>query len=82
MTAVLVRSWYIDLHTEVRQNGQYFEDGIFKCIFLNENTWNAVWYLIEFCSLGLNQQYSSIGSDNGLASTREEAIILINDSQW
>ena len=25
-----------------RQNGRYFTDDIFKCIFLNENVWNCI----------------------------------------
>ena len=53
-----------------RQNGRYFADYIFKCIFLNEN----VWILIDIL------QYSSIGSDNGLAPTRQQAIIWTNDT--
>ena len=32
-------------------------------------------------SEGSNQQYSSIGSDNGLAPTRRQAIIGTNDGQ-
>ena len=34
---------------------------------------------IEFCSQGSNYQYSSIGSDNGLAPARRQAIIWTND---
>ena len=33
----------------------------------------------EVCSLGSNLQYSSIGSDNGLALARQQAIIWTND---
>ena len=33
----------------------------------------------EVCSSGSNLQYSSIGSDNGLAPFRRQAIIWIND---
>ena len=36
-------------------------------------------YFIEVCSEGSNQQYSSIGSDNGPALTRQQAIIWTND---
>ena len=32
----------------------------------------------EVCSLGFNQQYSSIGSDNGLAPARRQAIVWTN----
>ena len=31
------------------------------------------------CSWGSNQQYSNIGSDNGLAPTRRQAIVWTND---
>ena len=34
---------------------------------------------IEICSPGSNQEYSSIGSDNGLALVRQQAIIWTND---
>ena len=37
-------------------------------------------YFIETCSYGSNQQYSSIGLDNGLAPARRQAIIWTNDS--
>ena len=35
----------------------------------------------EVCSWGSSQQYSSIGSDNGLAPARRQAIIWTNDDQ-
>ena len=44
---------------------------ISKCLNLDEN-------LTELCSQGSNQQYSSIGSDNGWAPTRRQAIIWTN----
>ena len=61
-----------------RQNIHHFADKILKCIFLTK--------MYEFClrfhwSLlyGLNQQNSSIGSDNGLALARWQAIVWTND---
>ena len=33
----------------------------------------------EVCSSGLNEQYLTIGSDNGLAQTGRQAIIWSND---
>ena len=55
------------------QNGRHFADGIFRCIFVNE----------KFCiliksSLKSDWQYSSSGSDNGLAPHRRQAIIWTN----
>ena len=35
--------------------------------------------LPKICSQWFNQQYGSIGSDNGLAPIRRQAIIWIND---
>ena len=52
-----------------RQNGRHFVHDIFKCIAPNEPFW------ILHKILGSNQIYSSIGSDNGLASIRRQAII-------
>ena len=34
---------------------------------------------MKFGPMFLNQQYSSIGSDNGMALTRQQAIIWSND---
>ena len=57
-----------------RQNGNHFVNDIFTCISLNE-----YWDFTEVCFQGSNQQYSSIGSDNGLVPTRWQAIIWTND---
>ena len=46
-----------------RQNGRHIPDGIFKCIFSNENI----------------KQYSSIGSDNDIVPARQQAIVWSND---
>ena len=54
----------------------HFTDDIFKCSFFNENVSISLdWDLTEICS---NWQYSSIGSDNGLASNTRQAIIWTN----
>ena len=45
---------------------------------LNENIWIAINIFTELCSYGI-WQYFSIGSDNGLAPVRREAIIWTND---
>ena len=45
---------------------------LIKCI-------NFDWYFTEVCSQGSSSQYSSIGSDNGLAPARRQAIIWTND---
>ena len=49
----------------------YFADEIFNRIFLKEN-------LTEICFSGSNWQYVRIGSGNGLAPTRRQAITWIN----
>ena len=46
--------------------------------------WNILYFdsnFIEVCSWGSNWQYSSIGSDNGLAPIRRQAIIWTNAEQ-
>ena len=62
-----------------RQSGRHFPDDIFKYIFLNENVWISIKISLNVCSQGSNQQYSSIGSDNGLAPSRRQAIIWTED---
>ena len=60
-----------------RQNGRHFPDDIFKCIFLNEN--QSVAIKTGVCCWGSNLQYSSIISDNGLAPSKQQAIIWNDD---
>ena len=43
-----------------------------KLLYFDEN-------FIEISSLGSNQQYSIIGSDNGLVQVRQQAITWTND---
>ena len=43
-----------------------------KCLSFDQDS-------TEICSQGSNEQYSNIGSDNGLAPARRQAIILTND---
>ena len=43
---------------------------------------NFNYYFTEICSLGSNQQYSSIASNNGLALTRGQAIIWADDGKF
>ena len=46
--------------------------------FLEWKYFNFKQYFIEICSLGSNWQYVGIGSDNGLAPSRRQAIIWTN----
>ena len=72
-----------------RRNGQHFADNIFKRILFNENLWISIKIEIQRFSLNKireilltfvpNLQYSSLGSDNGLAPSRRQAIIWTND---
>ena len=77
-----IRSGGYLTHLPPGQNGHLFADDVFKCIFLNENIWisNRISLImfIEMRSLGSNWQYVSIGSDNGLALSRWQAIIWTN----
>ena len=64
-----------------RQNGRHFPDDIFKWMSLNENAGVTVKILLNFgSSEGSNEHYSSIGSDNGSASTRRQVIIWTYDA--
>ena len=56
-----------------RQHGHHFPDDIFRCIFLNENIWIAINISLGFVPKG------PIGSDNGLAPVRRQAIIWTID---
>ena len=47
--------------------------------FLKRKFINFNYNFTEVCSHGSNQQYSSTGSDNGLAPERQQAIIWTND---
>ena len=62
-----------------RQNGRHFPDDIFKGNLLNENAKISIKISLKFVPGGLIKQYSSIGSDNGLAPARRQAIIWTND---
>ena len=61
-----------------RQNGRRFADDTFERIFLNENVIISIKISLK-SSQGSNYQYSRIGSDNGLAPTRRQAIIWTNN---
>ena len=61
-----------------RQNGHHFADDIFKCIFLNENVWILIKISVKFVPEDPVNKYYSIGSDNGLAPNRQQAIIWTN----
>ena len=74
--------WDVSTHIislRPRQKCRHFADNIFKGIFLNEDMFE---YQLKFhCifSLGSNQWYANIGSDNGLAPIRRQTIIWTND---
>ena len=56
---------------------------ISQTTFSNEFSWSKKWYFdsnfTEVCSQGYSWKYCSIGSDNGLALIRWQAIIWTND---
>ena len=58
-------------------------DNIFKCILFNENAWILIEISLKLVPKGPinNTPGSSIGSDNGLAPTRRQAIIWTNDGK-
>ena len=61
-----------------RQNGRHFRRRHFQMHFLEWKCMNFDWNFTEVCSWGSNWQYSIISSDNGLAPTRQQAIIWAN----
>ena len=64
-----------------RQNGRRFADDTFKRIFVNENVRISIKISLLFvpkCPIN-NIPAFSIGSDNGLAPVRRQAIIWTND---
>ena len=51
----------------------------FSGILLNENVWILIKISLKFVpKVLINREYSGIGSDNGLAPTRRQAIIWTN----
>ena len=60
------------------QNGCHFADNNFIWSFLNENVWISIKISLKFFSKGPITKYSIIGSYNGLAPTRWQAIIWTN----
>ena len=68
-------TWLIDTLRQ-RQNVCHLANNIFKCPSLNENFWINISLK---CSSPSNWQYVIIGSDNGLAQNRQQAIIWTND---
>ena len=61
-----------------RQNGHHFTDDIFKYNFLNEGVWISVKISLKFVP-NSECMYSSLGSDNGMAPVRLQAVIWTND---
>ena len=66
-------------HIKVETNDRHFADDTFKRIFLNENARMFIRILLRFEPKGPNNYIPCIGSDNGLSSTRRQAIIWNND---
>ena len=48
VTGLSKLKWFNTLRP--RQNGRHFPDGIFKCIFLNENVWSSIGISLKFLS--------------------------------
>ena len=61
-------------------------DAISQTTFSNAFSWMKIFEfrlnVTEVCSQGSNLQYSSNGSDNGLAPSRRQAIIWTNDGKF
>ena len=75
---LLLLTWPVN-SLRPRQNGRHFADDIFKRIFFNENFRIPIKISLKFVPKGSN---SSIGSDNGLAPARRQAVIWTNDGRF
>ena len=62
-----------------RQDGRRFPDDIFKYIFLNEILWISIKISLKFVPRG---PINNVGSDNGLAPARRQAIIWSNNGSF
>ena len=62
-----------------RRNEQHFADDIFKRIFFNENVWISIKISLEFVPKGPINNIPTLGSGNGLAPNRRQAIIWTKD---
>ena len=62
-----------------RRNGRHFADDTFKRIFLIENVSFFIEISLTFVPKGSINNIPAIGSDNGLAPTRRQAIIWTNN---
>ena len=61
------------------KNDRRFANDIFKCISLEKKSLYSDINFIEVCSQWSNWQNVTIGSDNGLAPNRRQAIIWTNN---
>ena len=66
-------------HIEAETKWPPFSRRYFQMHFLEWKYMISDFYITEVCSWGSNWQYSSIGSNNGLAPGRRQAIIWTND---
>ena len=62
-----------------RQSGHQFADHVFKCFFLNANFQMSNKIPLKYVPRGVLDNNVSIGSNDGLASNRWQAIIWSND---
>ena len=62
-----------------RQNEHHFADDFFKCINLNENVWIPIKISLNFVPNGRISNIPALVSDDGLAPSRQQAIIWTND---
>ena len=64
--------------TETETNSRHFPEYICKWIFFKENIWILVKISLNVVPKGSNQQYSSLGSNKGIAPPKRQAIIWTN----
>ena len=54
----------------------------FSNVFSSIKVWISIKILLTFVNQGSDLQYSSLGSDDGLAPSRRQAIIWTNDGYF
>ena len=67
----------IEINTlRTRQNGHHFTDGLFKCIFLNENLWTSIKTSLKFVSKSPINNYPALVQIMAWRQTSDKALSL------
>ena len=78
MFLVVIFCYLFVINPHPGQNGRYFADDIFRCIFMNEKFYILIKILLNFVPKVLLTLQLGIDLDNGLSANRRHAIIWAN----